>query len=140
MIRQNKLLVGVLTVSAISVFISCASLFAQYTKAQKDQEGEDDASQERKEETENSQSKPAEVKNKICPVDFKNLYLLDDTSQGAYSSSVQAPQKNVQYTYEGKTYGFDSSACVEKFKKDPQRYLKEWEKKERFRRINVMND
>ena len=30
--------------------------------------------------------------------------------------------------------------CIEKFKKDPENYLLSWEKKERFRRINIIND
>lgn len=70
------------------------------------------------------------VNNKICPVDFKSLY----------EARQKGPKEFFLYTYEGKTYDFDSPACVEKFKNDPQGYLEEWEKKERFRRINVIND
>lgn len=72
-----------------------------------------------------SQENAEEVHNKICPVDFKRLYGLEN---------------KVSYVYEGKRYYFDSDECVEKFKEDPEAYLKEWQKKESFRRINIIND
>lgn len=72
-----------------------------------------------------SEEKAEEVNNKLCPVDFKRLYGLE---------------KKVSYVYEGKLYYFDSDECLEKFKEDPESYLKEWEKKESFRRINIIND
>ena len=72
-----------------------------------------------------SQEEAEEVNNKICPVDFKRLYGLEN---------------KVSYVYEGKLYYFDSAECVDKFKEDPESYLKEWEKKESFRRINIIND
>ena len=72
-----------------------------------------------------SQEKSEEVHNKLCPADFKRLYGLEN---------------KVSYVYEGKLYYFDSAECVEKFKEDPEGYLKEWEKKESFRRINIIND
>ena len=72
-----------------------------------------------------AQEKAQEVNNKLCPVDFKRLYGLEN---------------KVSYVYEGKRYYFDSAECVEKFKEDPAGYLKEWEKKESFRRINIIND
>ena len=74
---------------------------------------------------EKSQEKTEEVNNKLCPVDFKRLYGLEN---------------KVSYVYEGKLYYFDSDECVDKFKEDPEGYLKEWEKKESFRRINIIND
>lgn len=72
-----------------------------------------------------SEEKAEDVHNKLCPVDFKRLYGLE---------------KKVSYVYEGKLYYFDSDECLEKFKEDPESYLKEWEKKESFRRINIIND
>ena len=72
-----------------------------------------------------SQEKAEELNNKLCPVDFKRLYGLENKAS---------------YAYEGKLYYFDSAECVEKFKEDPEAYLKEWEKKERFRKINIIND
>ncbi len=71
------------------------------------------------------QEKAEEVNNKLCPVDFKRLYGLENKAS---------------YAYEGKLYYFDSAECVEKFKEDPEAYLKEWRKKESFRRINIIND
>ena len=72
-----------------------------------------------------SQEKAEELNNKLCPVDFKRLYGLENKAS---------------YAYEGKLYYFDSAECVEKFKEDPEAYLKEWQKKESFRRINIIND
>lgn len=101
---------------------------AQYYKVRAEKENKEYTA-DKKEKTQ-EQDEAARVNNKICPVDFKSLY--------------EARQKGLKelflYTYEGKTYDFDSPACVEKFKKGPQGYLEEWEKKERSRRINVIND
>ena len=86
--------------------------------------------QNEKKQDNNSQKEPIKANNEICPVDFKRLYAL-----GHNPSAKLFP-----YTYKGKTYDFDSAACIEEFKKDPEKYLKEWQKKERFRRINLIND
>lgn len=86
-----------------------------------------------------SEEKAEEVNNKLCPVDFKRLYGLENKPEGGGLASNGQSQK-VSYVYEGKLYYFDSAECVEKFKEDPEGYLKEWEKKERFRRLNIIND
>lgn len=124
---------------ASGAFLLCVYTHAQTTNAAKEQKAYNTTSGALKEKASDAQQDAVEVNNKICPVDFKSLYRFDDNSQGAYASK-EAPKKKFRYTYKGKTYGFDSSACVEKFKKDPEAYLEAWEKKERFRRINVIND
>ncbi len=96
----------------IITFIWLSSLSAQESKSNdKHQKG--------------PQENTEELNNKLCPVDFKRLYGLEHKAS---------------YAYEGKLYYFDSDECVEKFKEDPQGYLKEWQKKESFRRINIIND
>ncbi|MBU0693600.1 MAG: YHS domain-containing protein [Candidatus Omnitrophica bacterium] len=50
-----------------------------------------------------------EVGNKICPVSGEDI-----ESMGGGS----------KYEYEGKIYNFCCPMCVEKFKKDPQKYIK----------------
>lgn len=70
------------------------------------------------------EQRPLETDNKICPVDFKKI----------------TEENSVSYEYDGKIYNFDSALCAENFKKDPQKYLSEWEKKERFRKINIIYD
>lgn len=70
------------------------------------------------------EEKMEEADNKICPVDFKKI----------------TQENKVAYEYEGKMYNFDSALCIENFKKDPEKYLSEWEKKERFRKINIIYD
>lgn len=67
---------------------------------------------------------PVEVKNKLCPVTLAKITTGDKFT----------------YTYEGKTYRFSSREAIEDFKKDPQKYLKEWEKKERLYKINILYD
>lgn len=67
---------------------------------------------------------PAELKNKLCPVDFKKI----------------TPDAGYPYTYKDKIYYFHSPKCIEEFKKDPEGYLKAWEKKERFYKINIIYD
>lgn len=67
---------------------------------------------------------PAGVKNKLCPVDFKKI----------------TPDARYPYTYKDKIYFFHSPKCIEEFKKDPEGYLKAWEKKERFYKINIIYD
>lgn len=65
-----------------------------------------------------------EINNKLCPVDFKKI-----TEENKHT-----------YEYDGKIYNFNSALCIENFKKDPQKYLAEWEKKERLRKINIIYD
>jgi YHS domain-containing protein len=65
-----------------------------------------------------------EVKNKLCPVTLEKITTGDKFT----------------YTYEGKAYRFSSREAIEDFKKDPQGYLKEWEKKEKLYKINIIYD
>ncbi|OGX23327.1 MAG: hypothetical protein A3J51_03595 [Omnitrophica WOR_2 bacterium RIFCSPHIGHO2_02_FULL_45_21] len=66
----------------------------------------------------------SEVKNKLCPVDFKKI----------------TPDTRYSYTYKDKIYFFHSPKCIEEFKSDPDGYLNAWEKKERFYKINIIYD
>ena len=70
------------------------------------------------------QEKLIELKNRLCPVDFKKI----------------TPDVRYPYTYKDKIYFFHSPECIEEFKKDPEGYLKAWEKKERFYKINIIYD
>lgn len=67
---------------------------------------------------------PVEVKNKLCPVTLAKITTGDKFT----------------YTYEDKTYRFSSREAIEEFKKDPEKYLKEWGKKEKLYRINIIYD
>lgn len=67
---------------------------------------------------------PVEVKNKLCPVTLAKITTGDKFT----------------YTYNGKTYRFSSSNAIEEFKKSPEKYLKEWEEKERRYKINIIYD
>jgi YHS domain-containing protein len=69
-------------------------------------------------------NEPAGVKNKLCPVDFKKI----------------TPDAGYSYTYKDKIYFFHSPKCIEEFKNDPEGYLKAWEKKERFYKLNIIYD
>lgn len=71
-----------------------------------------------------SEEKAVGANNKLCPVDFKKI----------------APENSFEYTYKGKIYRFDSAKCIEEFKNGPDKYLKEWEEKERFYKINIIYD
>lgn len=97
------------------IFIAAIFIFANsnYALAQYDTEQE-----------EGQEGKPVEVKNKLCPVTLAKI-----TSGDKFT-----------YTYEGKTYRFSSREAIEEFKKDPQEYLEEWEKKEKLYRINIIYD
>jgi len=53
------------------------------------------------------------VGNKICPVSGEKV------SQGGMQSAT--------YEYKGKIYNFCCAACIEDFKKDPQKYIKKVE-------------
>jgi len=55
-----------------------------------------------------SQKRAVEVDNKICPVLDEKI---DEKSK-------------VTYEYKGKIYNFCCSACIEEFKKDPDKYIK----------------
>ena len=67
---------------------------------------------------------PVEVENKLCPVTLAKI----------------ATGDKFIYTYEGKTYRFSSREAIEDFKKGPEKYLKEWEKKEKLYKINIIYD
>mgnify|MGYP001608706185 CR=1 FL=1 len=96
---------------------SAGSLPAQYESKQEKQglENTDESS---------NKEKPIEVKNKLCPVDFKKI----------------TPENKYPYAYKDKLYYFHSPKCIEEFEKDPQGFLKAWEKKERFYKINIIYD
>ena len=51
-----------------------------------------------------------EVGNKICPVSGEKV--------------GQGGMEPARYEYEGKIYNFCCSACVDEFKKDPEKYIK----------------
>jgi len=55
-----------------------------------------------------SQKKAVEVSNKICPVLNEKI-----------DEKVKAT-----YEYKGKIYNFCCAACIEDFKKDPEKYIK----------------
>ena len=59
-------------------------------------------------------NKAEEVGNKTCPV----------------SGEIIDEENKVTYEYKGKIYNFCCSMCIEEFKKDPEKYLKELEKAE----------
>ena len=107
--------------------IGARGVWAQYYKNQTQEAQDKKPSRDKKTET---KAQAERVHNKICPVDFKRLY----------TTRKEEPEKLISYTHEGKTYDFDSQACVGIFKQDPEKYLEAWEKKERFIRINVIND
>ena len=116
---KNKMrYLGILILAVLTAVFSRPDSWAQYDENKK-------ADTKEKSSPENS---PAN--NKICPVDFKSIY----------QARKEKPQEEFQYAYKGKIYNFDSASCVKEFKKDPEKYLKEWEKKERFRRINIIDD
>jgi len=58
-------------------------------------------------------SKPQELGNKICPVTGEKINELTKAT----------------YEYEGKIYNFCCAMCIDDFKKDPQKYIKEIEAK-----------
>ena len=71
-----------------------------------------------------SKGEPVEAGNKLCPVTLTKITAGDTFT----------------YTYEGKAYRFSSSQAIEEFKKEPEKYLKEWEKKEKFYKVNIIYD
>ena len=56
-------------------------------------------------------SKAVDVGNKICPVSGEKI----------------EEKLKANYEYEGKIYNFCCAACIEEFKKDPQKYIKKVE-------------
>ncbi len=61
--------------------------------------------------TQTSQEKAVAVGNKVCPVLNEKI---DERNKATYE-------------YEGKIYNFCCAACIEDFKKDPQKYIKKVE-------------
>ncbi len=53
--------------------------------------------------------------NTVCPV----------------SGEPVSKDTNITYTYNGKVYRFCCPPCIEEFKKDPERYIKNMEKREK---------
>ena len=140
---------------------------AQYVANEKEQEKIAAAAEDYDKSEKDSREKPVELKNKLCPVDLTKItptpespaiYSGDEWLSGSefrppkerrnysgkkprdLSRGVFTAGDKFTYAYKGKIYRFSSSESIEEFKKDPEKYLKEWEKKERFRRINVIND
>lgn len=103
---------------ACGYVFSAASLAAQYAAKQEKQNSET------KTDESSNKEKPVEIKNKLCPVDFKKI----------------TPENKYPYVYKGKLYYFHSAKCIEEFEKDPEGFLKAWEKKERFYKINIIYD
>ncbi|MDP2923366.1 MAG: YHS domain-containing protein [Candidatus Omnitrophota bacterium] len=63
-----------------------------------------------------TQQKTIEAGNKICPVTGEKI----------------SEETKATYEYQGKIYNFCCAACIDEFKKDPQKYIKkiQEEKKE----------
>jgi YHS domain-containing protein len=106
----------------IGVFSSV--LLAQYEPEKEEYEEQDPIVEEYNASEEDSKEKPAKLKNRFCPVTLEKI-----TTGGTYT-----------YAYEEKAYRFSSLQAIEEFEKDPQKYLKEWEKKEKFYKINIIYD
>lgn len=65
-----------------------------------------------------------EANNKLCPFDL-----------------VKISQDNkFQYNYKSKIYNFHSLSCINKFKVDPDKYLKDWEEEERRNKVIMVYD
>lgn len=106
-------------------FFCINHLPAEYeTKKQPSQDSESYAKDADEKDGAAKKEVPAELKNNLCPVDFKKI----------------TPDARYPYTYKDKIYFFHSTECIEEFKKDPEGYLKAWEKKERFYKINIIYD
>lgn len=99
-------------------------LLAQYETEERKQEEVTAPTEDYYKPEKDSKEKPLEARNKLCPVDLTKITTGDKFT----------------YTYKGKTYRFGSSESIEEFKKDPEKYLKEWEKKEQFYKINIIYD
>lgn len=108
----------------VLIFVDMRYLSAQYETDEKGQGGSRAPAQNYDKPGKDLKEQPVEVKNKLCPVRLTKITTGDKFT----------------YVYKGKIYRFSSAGSIEEFKKDPQEYLKEWEKKERFRRINVIDD
>lgn len=110
------------------VFMSsfCIShLSAEYeSKKQASKDSESYAKDSDEKDKASKKDEPLELKNKLCPVDFKKI----------------TPDARHPYAYKDKIYYFHSLQCIEEFKKDPEGYLKAWEKKERFHKLNIIYD
>lgn len=108
----------------IFVFTDMHPLIAQYETKENEQEEAVVALEDYDIQKKDSKEKPVEVKNKLCPVSLTRITTGDKFT----------------YIYKGKIYRFSSAQSIEEFKKDPEKYLKKWEKKERFYKINIIYD
>jgi Cu+-exporting ATPase len=65
--------------------------------------------------------------------------MTNETHQGAADGQTVCPvsgepvskDSNITYTYKGKVYRFCCPACIEAFKKDPEKYIKQMEEREK---------
>jgi Cu+-exporting ATPase len=65
--------------------------------------------------------------------------MMNETHQGDAKDSDVCPvsgepvskDSNITYTYKGKVYRFCCPACIEAFKKDPEKYIKQMEEREK---------
>lgn len=64
-------------------------------------------------------AKPVDVGNKICPVTGQEI---DENTKATCE-------------YDGKIYNFCCQMCVDKFKGDPQKYIKKIEKQNKTKKI-----
>lgn len=114
---------GKFRLMALALFMC---IFSSLSLAQYDTEEEHGGPREEvyDETKEDAKKEIVEVRNKLSPVSLEKITTGDTFT----------------YTYKGKTYRFSSSKAIEEFKKDPEKYLKEWEKKERFYKINIIYD
>lgn len=106
-------------------FFCISHLSAEYeSKKQPSKDSESYAKDSDEKDKASKKEEPLELKNKLCPVDFKKI----------------TPDARHPYAYKDKIYYFHSLQCIEEFKKGPEGYLKAWEKKERFHKLNIIYD
>ena len=97
-------------ISKVSFAMSCGSEHSQHTQAAQSAGGEQ--SYESMAETKSSSEEAVgNIGNKICPVLGENI---DEETKTTYE-------------YEGKVYNFCCAMCIDKFKDDPQKYIKKVE-------------
>ncbi len=61
------------------------------------------------------------IGNKVCPVSGEKI-----------SDIIKSGMKPATYEYKGKIYTFCCAACIEDFKKEPEKYIKKIEEEEKL--------
>ncbi len=122
---MKRVLVALLSAVALLATTACKKENKKADAAKAQQKADAKKADAKKADAKKADAKKADAKK----ADAKKVTKVKDVVCGMEEDMAKAKEKWVHFKHEGKDYYFCSKTCLEKFKKDPKKYLAHAHKK-----------